>query len=144
MIKLIPCIGGLVVFACSFVAQAQDDLAARQAAADRYLQLLPIAPVVEDSIAMLAMRLPPSQQRSFVGKMQVLVDRKAVALVAREALVKTFTLDELLALNAFYQTKHGAAIAGKMPAYNAAFAPAVTEVLLKGISRYDEAMQGRR
>lgn len=142
--KSAPYIAGLFILACSFVAQAQDDLAARQAAADRYLQLLPIAPVVEDSIATLAMRLPPSHRRDLVGKLQLMVDSRAIASAARAALVKTFTLDELLALNAFYQTKLGADVAAKMPAYNAAFAPALIEELLKGVSRYDEARQGRR
>ncbi len=142
--KLTPCISCLFIAVWPLAAHAQDDLAARLEAASRYQQLVPMAPVVEDTIAKLALRLPHAQRSHFVVNMQVLVDQKAITALVRDAMAKTFTLDELLALNAFYQSKQGALIAQKLPAYNAALGPVLLEELLRSVARYDEAMQGRR
>lgn len=122
-------------------AQAADDRAARLAAADLYFEVVPVILITEETIAKLALLLPEKARADWVGKMRALVDKRAVAQAAREAMVLTYTAAEIRALAEFYRSPTGAAIIRKAPDYQARLMPAVVTSVRRAADRMVDAGQ---
>ena len=126
--------------ACAAVpARADDSPGARQVAAERYLQLVPVVPMIEATVAGLSQQVPERVRSEWVGQMRVLVDKRAIAAAVRDAMVQTYTTDEIQALVDFYSSRHGASIVAKGPAYNALIQPALLAAVRRSAERVLEA-----
>lgn len=104
---------------------AQDDTAAREAAVERYLDVVPMSTMLEDTFAEIAKQLPVNQRAAFVSQMRALVRVESIERVARDAMLRVFTADELNALADFYGSQHGASAMKKFGVYMADVLPAM-------------------
>jgi hypothetical protein len=120
-------------------AQAQDSPSNRQAAAERYLKLVPVLPLIETTVAALAQKVPVRHRSEWVGQMRALIDKRTIAAAVRDALVQTYTTDEIEAMVDFYSSRHGASILAKAPSYMALIEPALMEALRRSSERVLEA-----
>jgi len=104
---------------------AQDSAADRQAAAARYLNVVPMSKMLEDSFAELAKQLPPDNRAGFIARMNRSVRADTLERIALDAMVKTFTADELNALADFYGSKPGRSAMQKFGIYMGQVMPAI-------------------
>lgn len=125
-----------LIASTAFVASAavaQDDVAARKAAVDRYLAVVPMSTMLEDTFSELAKQLPENQRADFISKMRSLVRADRVERIARDAMLRVFTADELNALADFYGSKHGSSAMKKFGVYMAELLPAVRAEMERAI-----------
>jgi hypothetical protein len=104
---------------------AQDGSADRQAAAARYMSVVPMSKMLEDSFTELAKQLPQDKRAGFIAKMNQTVRADALERIALDSMVKTFTADELNALADFYGSKPGRSAMQKFGLYMGQVMPAV-------------------
>src|SRR5437667_2885687 len=91
------------LFASSvFVFSAPDTPETRRREAERYLQVSPPKALFEDMADKMAADLPPDQREQFKRVMTTQLDIAALTKAMMDAMVKTFTTDELKALADFY------------------------------------------
>lgn len=124
------------------LAHAQGAEAARQAAADRYLRAVPTAKMVNDTIAQLALQLPPEQRQKFAADLRVMIDVRKLEKISRDAMVKTFSVDELNALADFYESRHGASAMAKFGAYMGEVMPPMMREIQAGVERVQAQPSG--
>src|SRR5688500_3671535 len=96
---------------------ANDQLAARQAAADRYFSVVPVSRVLEETYAELAKQLPQDQRPRFLAHMRSAVRVDRLERISRDAMVRTFSAEEMNALADFYGSAHGASAMRKFGPY---------------------------
>lgn len=128
--------------ACTLLAAtafAQDDPAARQAAADRYLQAVPVAKMLEDTYGEIAKQVPPDQRDRFLSQMRAAVRVEHLTRISRDAMVKTFSADELNALADFYTSRHGASAMKKFGVYMAAVMPPLMQEVDRAVRQVQQA-----
>lgn len=139
----LPSLARAWAFACcamlASAAFAQDDLAARQAAADRYLQAVPVAKMLEDTYAEIAKQVPPDRREKFLSQMRASVRVDHLTRISREAMVKTFSADELNALADFYTSTHGASAMKKFGVYMAAVMPPLMQEVDRAVRQVQQA-----
>ena len=127
--------------ACTLLAGtafAQDD-PARQAAADRYLQAVPVAKMLEDTYAEIAKQVPPEHRDRFLAQMRAAVRVDHLTRISRDAMVKTFGADELNALADFYTSRHGASAMKKFGVYMAAVMPPLMQEVDRAVRQVQQA-----
>ena len=120
---------------------AQDTTEARQAAADRYLQAVPMAKMLDDSFAEISKTIPPDQRAQFIADIKSVVRVDFLQALTRESMVKTFTADELNALADFYGSVHGASAMQKFGAYVGRVMPAIQAEMMRGIQELQQRKQ---
>jgi len=108
-------------------ASAQDGPKEREAAANRYLSVVPMAKLIEDMTNEMAKQLPIEKRAEFTSQMRDLVRVDALERIARDAMVQTFTVDELNALADFYGSKYGTSAMKKFGAYMQLVMPALVQ-----------------
>ena len=93
----------LLLFSLSSVSfgAASDE---KLAAAKRYLATTPMPTMVNDLATKMAAHIPADQRDNFTKTMNEEVDIKLLESAALEALVETFTLEELNAIADFYSS----------------------------------------
>lgn len=116
-------------------AFAQSDEAGKQAQVDRYFKAVPLSRMMEDSYAQLALQLPPDKREQFKADMRVLVRAERMEAIARTAMVKTFTLDELTAMADFYSSEHGASAMAKFGVYMAEVMPPLMQEVQRAVQQ---------
>jgi branched-chain amino acid transport system substrate-binding protein len=116
-----------LVLALTFtsIAYAQD--ASRQAAAERYIRAVPMSMMLEDAISELSKQVPPEKRAQFISDMRATAKTSALEQIAKVAMVKIFSTDELNALADFYATEHGASTLRKFGAYMGEIMPPVMQ-----------------
>lgn len=114
-----------LLFLASLSALAQDTFANREVAADRYLKVVPMAKMLDDTFAEMGKQLPPDQRALFIGEMKRLVRADVLERLCRQSMINTFTTDELNALADFYGSKHGVSAMLKFGAYTGQIMPAI-------------------
>jgi len=97
-------------------AVANED-AARGAALERYLKAVPVSKMMDGTIVDMAAKLPPAERELFVAAMRKAIDGPRVEAITREAMLKTFTTEEMNALADFYTSPAGASSMRKFGAY---------------------------
>lgn len=126
-----------VVMVCvglmSAAAQAEDNRAARLAAAERLARATPVAKMRDDILTQVAAALPTSERQAFINEMKLLVRSDVIERIGREAMVKTFTAEEMTALAEFYESPQGMSVMKKMPVYMAAVMPAIQQEIQKAM-----------
>lgn len=119
----------LLSLSCAVLAPAlaQSDDASKQAAAERYLRAVPMSKMMEDSYAQMAKTLPADQRARFVAEMRAVVKIDRMEQIAKAAMVKTFSLEEITALADFYASPHGASAMAKFGVYMGEIMPALMQ-----------------
>jgi len=119
-------------FSC-LPAHAQDTQERRQAAVDRYLRAVPMAKMMEDTYSELAKQVPSETRNEFVNAMRKLVSVDKIEGIARQAMLKTFTTNELNALADFYSSEHGSSAMRKFGAYTADIMPPLMQEIQRAV-----------
>ena len=119
-------VNAAIAFAvCISAASAQDSSAERQAAAARYMSVVPMSKMLDDSFAELAKQLPQDQRAGFIARMTQTVRTDTLERIALDSMVKTFSADELNALADFYGSKPGRSAMQKFGIYMGQIMPAI-------------------
>ena len=112
------------------LASAQDSIGNRMAAAERYAAVADIEKMMNDSIRTIAQSFPANQREDVIAKMRREIDIQWLRNLMINSMVQIFTVEELNALADFYGNSVGRSIVRKMPAYFAAFMPAMQQRLI--------------
>lgn len=121
--------------ACTSAVWAQDSAADRQAAAARYMSVVPMSKMLDDSFAELALQLPSDKRAGFIAKMKQTVRADALERIALESMIKTFTGDELNALADFYGSKPGRSAMQKFGIYMGQVMPAIQAEIQRAVQQ---------
>lgn len=131
--KAIVVVLALVIAARAF---ALDDTPAnRQKEADRYLAATPPRVLLADMTKRVATTLPPEQRAIFEAALTKYIDIDALTKDMKEAMVRTFTAEELKALADFYGSPVGKAAMNKFGTYMAEVMPAVQAETMKAMGK---------
>lgn len=114
-------------------ALAQDIPETRQAAMERYLRAVPMAKMMEDTYSEMAKQVPPEKRDEYVSAMRRLVSIDKIEGIARQAMLKTFTANELTALADFYSSEHGSSAMRKFGAYMADIMPPLMQEIQRAV-----------
>ncbi len=114
-------------------ALAEDTYAQREAAADRYLQAVPMAKMMDDMISELSKQIPEEKRAHFLQFMKTAIRMDYLERLTRESMIKTFTTDELNALADYYGSQHGVSAARKFGVYLAEIMPALQAEMQRAV-----------
>jgi hypothetical protein len=97
---------------------ALDDTPEKRAkVADRCLQVVPVQERMAEIVDKVALYVPAPERELFISAMTKHLDVKMVIHATKQALIKTFTADELQAMSEFNSTPNGRSIAQKYGSY---------------------------
>ena len=116
-----------IVMCFAVTASLAQDNASREAAADRYLKVVPMSKMLDDTFTEISKQVPEDQRVQFLAQMKAIVRVDVLERIARESMVKTFTTDELNALANFYGSQHGASAMEKFGVYMGQVMPAIQQ-----------------
>jgi len=141
MKRILMAIGILLICQLALAEELPDTPGNRLAAAERYLEVVPMDEMIADSVKKTSMNLPENQRRAYVNFMMqsVRVDvfgRAAVASMARH-----FTVRELNALADFYGSPEGRSVMKKFGDYMADIMPVLQQELQRGYQKYQATQQ---
>ncbi|PYO02974.1 MAG: hypothetical protein DMD91_02365 [Candidatus Rokuibacteriota bacterium] len=125
----------LALALCPLLALGQDGLAERKAAAERYMAVVPISRLLDDTYTEMAKQLPSDQQSAFIQMMKGAVRADVIERIALEAMLKTFTAEELNALADFYGSKNGYSAMRKFGSYMALVTPALQQEVQRALQQ---------
>ena len=114
-------------------AHAQSNEADKQAAVERYLRAVPMSKMMEDTYVQLAKQVPQDKQAQFIADMRKVVKAERVEQIAKGAMLRTFTLEELNALADFYSSEHGASAMAKFGAYMGEVMPPLMQEIQRAV-----------
>src|SRR5256714_14979102 len=114
-----------------FVFSENDTPETRRREAERYLQVSPPKALFEDMADKMAANIPPDQREQFKRVMTTQLDIAALTKAMMDAMVKTFTTDELKALADFYGSPVGKSAMQKFGTYMADIMPVLQAEIIK-------------
>ena len=117
-----------------------DTMENRRALAERYVAVaLPV--MLKDIEEASAKNIPDGVERDLYLQMigEALTIESLEAIIV-PSLMTHFTVEEIEALSAFYETPVGNAILTKYPAYIADIQPGIVDIVLQALSRTNEAL----
>jgi len=120
---------------------ANDSKEARAQAAERYLAVVPISQLLDDTFREMSKSLPEALREGFVAQMRIVVRADVLEAATRASLVRHFTVDELNAMAEFYSSPHGASAMRKFGAYMADVMPAVQEEMILGLDHMERQVE---
>jgi len=123
----------------SFDTQAQDtsDMAEKLNLAKQYTQSVSIEDEINKSIEELVVQVPVDKRALLKSTLERNIKIDRLQSVSEMALADVFTLDELKALVAFYETPEGKAIKEKMPLYQSRLEPILGQMIRDAVQAYD-------
>ena len=124
----------------TFVFSANDTPETRRREAERYLQVSPPKALFEDMADKMAANLPPDQREQFKRVMTTQLDIAALSKAMIDAMVKTFTTDELNALADFYGSPFGKSAMQKFGTYMADIMPVLQAEIIKASAKLNQSM----
>jgi hypothetical protein len=124
----------------TFVFSANDTPETRRREAERYLQVSPPKALFEDMADKMAANLPPDQREQFKRVMTTQLDIAALSKAMIDAMVKTFTTDELKALADFYGSPVGKSAMQKFGTYMADIMPVLQAEIIKASAKLNQPM----
>ena len=128
----------------TFPALALEDTKAnREQQAARYLLATPPKEVMDHMADQMAKTMPPDERAAFKSIFG-LIDMEAVTAIMKEAMIKTFTADELKALADFYGSPAGRSAAKKQGSYMIDVMPRLQQEVVKAVSKASEAAQEKK
>ena len=120
---------------------ATDSKEARTQAAERYLAVVPISQLLDDTFREMSKSLPKAIREGFVAQMRIVVRADVLEAATRASLVRHFTVDELNAMAEFYSSPHGASAMRKFGAYMADVMPAVQEEMILRLDHMERQVE---
>jgi hypothetical protein len=128
----------LIVLTEPALAQGAD--AAKNAAVERYLRAVPMRKMLEDTYVEMSKQMPADQRAKFVADMRAVVKIDKIEQIAKAAMLKTFSTEELNALADFYSSKHGASAMAKFSKYMGEVMPP----LMQEVQRAVQELQAKK
>jgi Uncharacterized protein conserved in bacteria (DUF2059). len=125
----------------AFGQQVADTPANRLAAAKRYLQAVPPAEMVADTVDRVAAQLPEERREEFKKALSKVVSSERIEALTLQAVTKHFTVKEINALAAFYGSPEGRSITKKFGDYMADVMPAIQEELSGAMEEIHKEVQ---
>jgi hypothetical protein len=125
----------------AFGQQVADTPANRLAAAKRYLQAVPPAEMVADTVDRVAAQLPEERREEFKKALSKVVSSERIEALTLQAVTKHFTVKEINALAAFYGSPEGRSITKKFGDYMADVMPAIQEELAGAMEEIHKEVQ---
>ena len=125
----------------AFGQQVADTPANRLAAAKRYLQAVPPAEMVADTVDRVAAQLPEERRKEFKKALSKVVSSERIEALTLQAVTKHFTVKEINALAAFYGSPEGRSITKKFGDYMADVMPAIQEELSGAMEEIHKEVQ---
>ncbi|MFK7912506.1 MAG: DUF2059 domain-containing protein [Pseudomonadales bacterium] len=113
-------------------AQAEDP-AVKRAAAERYLAATPISEMIESTTNEMAKQLAPEQRDRFREVMLNSVDVERLEQITLEAMIDTFTTEELNAFADFYGSAVGKSALAKFGIYMGKVSPPLQQEMLRAL-----------
>jgi hypothetical protein len=139
--RMIRWLSIVLLLAMSSPALALDDTPQnREQQVDRYLSAVSAKDMFSDMMQKMSRGLPADQRQMFVEMMTKHLDFDAISKAMRDAMMKTFTADELSALADFYASPVGKSAMAKMGDYMAAMMPVMTQEMAKAQAGVQEDM----
>ena len=108
-------------------------------AAKRYLATSPMSELMADMATNMALQLPPDKREDFVKLMTEEVDIDHIEKIALNAMVRTFTVEELNAFADFYGSDIGKSAMSKFGTYTSIVMPAVQQEMFRVIKKIESA-----
>ncbi|HEB76249.1 MAG TPA: DUF2059 domain-containing protein [Nitrospirae bacterium] len=128
-----------VSVAVSVLAAERDaDREARLKAAKRYLSVVPMSMMIEESIRGFAQRVPKERRKEFMAYAKGLMRVETLEKVTLDSLVKTFTVEELNAMADFYGSPVGRSIMKKFGAYMSDVMPALQQEMIRAVRKMQQ------
>ena len=118
---------------------AQETQVTKQAAMERYIRAVPMAKLLEDTYSELAKQVPAEMRVEFVSTMRKLVRVDKIDAIARQAMLKTFTTNELNALADFYSSQYGSSAMRKFGAYTAEIMPPLMQEIQRAVQELQDS-----
>jgi hypothetical protein len=125
----------------AFGQQVADTPANRLAAAKRYLQAVPPAEMVAETVDRVAAQLPEERREEFKKALSKVVSSERIEALTLQAVTKHFTVKEINALAAFYGSPEGRSITKKFGDYMADVMPAIQEELAGAMEEIHKEVQ---
>jgi hypothetical protein len=132
----------IVITFCAWspVFSATDTPETRRHEAERYLQTNPPKAVFGDMADKMAANLPPDQREQFKRVMTTQPDVAALTKAMTDAMVKSFTTEDLKALADFYGSPVGKSAMQKFGAYMADIMPAMQAEIIKAQAKLNQSL----
>lgn len=121
----------MIILAQPALAQGAD--AAKKAAVERYLRAVPMRKMLEDTYVEMSKQMPADKRAQFVADMRAVVKVEKIEQIAKAAMLKTFTTEELNALADFYSSKHGASAMAKFSTYMGEVMPPLMQEVQRAV-----------
>jgi hypothetical protein len=136
-VKIVMVIGLLLMAsACADTGQVKslpDNPENRGAAAERFLKAMPVKEMLHGMAERIGPRMPEKDRSAFTEIMNSADLEKTASGIAREALVKNFTVGELNAMTSFYGSADGQSAAKKFGPYMMEIMPKIQQEVKKGM-----------
>lgn len=109
----------------------EDSPANRAREADRYLAATPPKDLIAEMVTQIAKTMPAENRQSFEQGFAKSLDVATLAKAMKDAMVRTFTADELKALADFYSSPIGKSAMKKMGSYMSEVMPTLQGEMMK-------------
>lgn len=123
-----------LLLSSNLYAGVEDD---KLAAAHRYLAAAPMSAMVDDMTSKVALQVPEKERAKFVRLMTKELDVEALEAAVVDALVKTFTLEELNAFADFYGSEVGKSAIKKFGTYMSLVMPVMQQEMKRAIKKIE-------
>lgn len=118
----------------SGACQAQAQAESAEEAVTRYLRAVPVEQMLNDMTVEIAKQVPVDQRASFVAEIRRVLRPEPIERIARAAMLKTFSAEELSAMADFYSSPHGASAMRKFGLYTAEIIPATIAEVQRAVN----------
>ncbi len=92
-----------------------------------------MAKMMEDTYSEMAKQVPAEKRDEFLSAIRKLVSVDKIEGIARSAMLKTFTTNELNALADFYSSEHGSSAMRKFGPYMADIMPPLMQEIQRAV-----------
>jgi len=111
--------------------------AEKLAAAERYMATAPLSDMINDMTAKVAVQIPENRRANFIRVMTEEIDMDRLESAVLDAMVKTFTLEELNALADFYGSEVGKSAMAKFGTYMALVMPTIQQEMIRAVKKVE-------
>ncbi len=111
--------------------------AEKLAAAERYMATAPLSDMINDMTAKVAVQIPENRRANFIRVMTEEIDMDRLESAVLDAMVKTFTLEELNALADFYGSEVGKSAMAKFGTYMALVMPTIQKEIIRAVKKVE-------
>jgi len=119
----------------------ENSLPNREEQAERYLETTPPAAMFQDMAEKVALNLPPEKRDEFKALLTKHIDINSLTKIMKDAMVNTFTADELSALADFYGSDLGKSSMAKFGLYMAEVMPGLQAEIIKAQAKANRELQ---